>query len=176
MHWFLPHQSSKRRIDPSILSWLSDQGSLTRRLKQRCPQRFAVDVLGMQWTRPDRGEARLLGIPQSQIVLLREVHLKCADKLCVYARSVIPLKTLSGRHRRLRRLGNKPLGEYLFASPTLERSRIEWAHLAPDNKLFHNTLPQSGTMNGTIWGRRSLFRIDHRPLLVSEFFLPVLFE
>lgn len=176
MHWFLPHQAFKRLIDPSILAWLTDQGSLTRRLKRRCPQRFAVDVLGMQWTRPDRGEARLLGIPQSQKVLLREVHLRCADELCVYARSVIPLKTLSGRHRRLRHLGDRPLGEYLFASPTLERSRIEWARLTPDNRLFRNALPQSRSMDGTIWGRRSLFRIDHRPLLVSEFFLPVLFE
>ena len=176
MHWFLPHQTCKHRIDPSILVWLNDQGSLTRRLKQRCPQRFAVDVLGMQWTRPDLGEARLLGIPQTQKILLREVHLRCADELCVYARSVIPLKTLNGPHRRLRRLGDKPLGEYLFASPKLERSRIEWARLTPDNKLFRHALPQSSAMNGTIWGRRSLFCIDHCPLLVSEFFLPVLFE
>jgi chorismate--pyruvate lyase len=174
--WFLPAQTLRQRIPAKALSWLQDEGSLTKRLKAYCPGRFEVEVLGMEWTRPDRSEAALLGIPQSQKILLRQVHLKCGDELCVYARSVIPLKTLTGRHRRLRHLGNKPLGEYLFASPTLERSRIEWSRLTPGHNLFRRALAASGSINQAVWGRRSLFRIDHRPLLVSEFFLPVLFS
>ena len=171
----MPSQTLKHRIEDDILSWLVDEGSLTKRLKQHCPENFSVDVLGMEWVKPDKSEASLLGIPATQKVLLRQVHLKCGDDLCVYARSVIPLQTLSGPHRCLRNLGDKPLGEYLFASPSLVRSRIEWAQLTPSSHVYRTALPQQQEGGDNIWGRRPLFFIDKRPLLVSEFFLPVLF-
>ncbi len=171
--WFLPSQALKNRIDPEALAWLSDEGSLTARLKQRCPDAFSVRVLDETWQRPDPSEARLLGIPLTQKVLLRQVHLLCGEELCVYARSVIPLTTLQGRHRRLQHLGDKPLGEYLFAQPHLKRARIEWSRLTPESTLYRRALPEGGEQ--PVWGRRSLFLIDRKPLLVAEFFLPVLF-
>jgi chorismate--pyruvate lyase len=171
----LPAQTLKHQIKPGILSWLNDQGSLTRRLKSHCPRRFKVVLLAEEWGRPEPSEARLLGIPTSQRVLLRQVHLKCDDQLCVYARSVIPLMTLQGRHRRLRFLGNKPLGEYLFSSPSLQRKRIEWSRLTPSSSLYRMATAGQPDSDDPVWGRRSLFMIDGKPLLVSEFFLPVLF-
>lgn len=166
----------KNRLDDGVLSWLSDQGSLTKRLKAHCPDQFSVKVLDETWVRPDPSEARLLAIPMTQRVLLRQVHLMCGDQLCVYARSVIPQTTLSGKHGRLRFLGNKPLGEYLFANPTLERKRVEWTRLTSRSNLYRIAMPDADQARRDIWGRRSLFRIDAKPLLVSEFFLPVLFE
>lgn len=174
--WFLPSQTLKHQLDADVLSWLTDEGSLTRRLKAYCPQQFSVAVLGMEWVRPDPSEARLLDIPATQKVLLRQVHLKCGETLCVYARSVIPLQTLQGKHRRLKFLGDKPLGEYLFASPRLKRSRIEWSQLRPGSQLYNIAMPVQSEEKDSIWGRRSLFCIDKAPLLVSEFFLPVLFQ
>ncbi len=172
--WFTPSQALTRQIDPAILVWLSDEGSLTQRLKQFCPQRFSVEVLAEEWGKPDHSEAALLGIPMTQKVLLRQVHLKCGDQLCVYARSVIPLSTLRGKHHRLQYLNNKPLGEYLFANPTLKRSKIEWSKLTPGSRL-HQVATAGGSIEADeIWGRRSLFQIDAKSLLVSEFFLPVL--
>jgi chorismate--pyruvate lyase len=173
--WFLPSQALKNRIDPRVLAWLSDEGSLTARLKQRCPDAFSVQVLDENWQRPDPSESRLLGTPAGQKALLRQVHLLCGDQLCVYARSVIPLATLQGRHRRLQHLGDKPLGEYLFAQPGLRRERIEWRCMTPESSLYRRALPGKAGEQ-PIWGRRSLFRIDRKPLLVAEFFLPALFE
>ncbi|MDJ0834267.1 MAG: chorismate lyase [Gammaproteobacteria bacterium] len=173
--WLLPAQTLKHRISPGILSWLNDAGSLTRRLKHYCPQQFSVELLAEEWVRPDPSEAQLLGIPTSQRVLLRQVHLKCSDQLCVYARSVIPLQTLQGKHRRLRYLGTRPLGEYLFRSPTLLRKRIEWSCLTPSSGLYRIAMAGQAEAKDPVWGRRSLFQIDAKPLLVSEFFLPVLF-
>ena len=172
--WFSPSQTLKHQIDPSILSWLVDEGSLTKRLKNYCPDQFSVDVLTEEWTKPDRSEARLLGIPMAQKVLLRQVNLKCGDQLCVYARSVIPLSTLQGKHHRLQHLGDKPLGEYLFAIPSLKRSKIEWGKLNRSSSLFHNAMEHQDGTDQAIWGRRSLFEIDTKSLLVSEFFLPML--
>ena len=173
--WLLPSQVLNNQVNSQILSWLSDQGSLTKRLKAYCPDQFSVEVLAEEWVRPDPSEARLLNVPITQRVLLRQVHLKCGNNLCVYARSVIPLSTLQGKHRRLQFLGNKPLGEYLFASPNLQRSRVEWSKLTAQSSLYKVAMPQNDKKEETLWGRRSLFTIDKKSLLVSEFFLPVLF-
>ena len=94
----------------------------------------------------------------------------------MYARSIIPLKTMNGKHRRLRYLGNRPLGAYLFANPGLRRDRQQLARIAKKDPLFKIATSDSDQLCEQIWGRRSLFIIDDKPLLVSEFFLPALFE
>jgi chorismate lyase len=175
-NWFLPSQTHTLHIDPNVRSWLSDEGSLTKRLKQLCPAQFSVAVVGTQWVRPELSEAKLLDIPTTQRVMLREVYLKCSDELCVYARSVIPLRTLQGKHRRLKYLGNKPLGEYLFACPGLTRKAIQWSKLTCAMPLYQTALNNSKNNSQPVWGRRSLFCMDKYPLLVSEFFLPALFD
>lgn len=172
----MPSQTLKHAIQPDVLSWLNDEGSLTHRLKNLCHEDFSVIVLAEEWSKPEQSEVRLLGIPRTQQVLLRQVHLKCGEHTLVYARSVIPLSTLQGKHRRLLYLGNKPLGEYLFSSPTLKRSRIEWSKLMPESSLYRLAMANQEATNRPVWGRRSLFNIDDKPLLVSEFFLPKLFE
>lgn len=174
--WFLPSQTLKHTIEPEILSWLDDKGSLTQRLKNRCQEQFSVNVLAEEWSKPELSEVRLLRIPRFQQVLLRQVHLKCNDDIYVYARSVIPLSTLKGKHRRLLYLGSKPLGEYLFSSPNLKRSRVEWSKLTPESSLYRMAMANQQQHSEPVWGRRSLFHIDGKPLLVSEFFLPKLLK
>lgn len=116
----------------------------------------------------------MLKIPPYQKVLLRQVQLLCARQVLVYARSIIPLRTLKGRHRRLKHLGNKPLGGILFADPGLRRELQQLATILPRDPLYDIALSDSSHKSDRIWGRRSLFRLDNNPLLVSEFFLPAL--
>ncbi len=152
---------------------MTDNGSLTRRLKKLCPGQFSVQVLDTQWVKPEKSEMKLLSIPAAQRALLREVYLKCGDTVLVYARSVIPLSTLSGKHRRLRYLGNRALGEYLFSIPGLRRATIQWTRTA---QLPPSTIQQTASQNKSCWGRRSLFMLEQDALLVSEFFLPALLD
>lgn len=174
--WFRSTDISARKLDPGVNSWLDDQGSLTARLMDFCPGQFSVRVLSQRWVRPKIDEAKLLNIPPRQTALLRQVQLLCGDTVCVYARSIIPLKTMNGKHRRLRHLGNRPLGAYLFANPGLSRSGQQIARIAKMDPLFEIATSGSDYNCEQIWGRRSLFTIDDKPLLVSEFFLPALFE
>jgi chorismate--pyruvate lyase len=143
-------------------------------LVNRCGNDFTVHVLSQEWVKPQFQEAQLLGVPPQQKVLLRQVQLKCAQQVLVYARSIIPLQTLQGKHRRLKYLGNKPLGGYLFANPGLEREQQQLATILPRDPLFDIALSDSTGDCDCIWGRRSLFKIDGKSLLVSEFFLPSL--
>ncbi len=141
-----------------------------------CPGQFSVRVLSQQWIKPQIDEAKLLNIPFRQTALLRQVQLLCGDMICVYARSIIPLETLRGRHRRLRFLGDRPLGAYLFANPSLQRNQQQLASIARKDALYDIATAGSGQDCDQIWGRRSLFTIDGKSLLVSEFFLPALFD
>ncbi len=173
--WFRKSAISLRSIEPVVLSWLCDQGSLTRRLVGLCGDGFSVRVLSQQWVKPGVDEAHLLKIQPRQNVLLRQVQLLCEQDVLVYARSIIPLSTLQGPHRRLKHLGNKPLGGYLFANPTLQREQQQLATITRNNPMFTAALPDNNPDCSRIWGRRSLFTLGGKSLLVSEFFLPALF-
>ena len=175
-NWIKSSGISSGQIDGEIVDWLRDQNSLTQRLQRLCPGQFSVRVLDQQWLQARADEARLLNIPLRQRVLLRQVQLLCDGDVYVYARSLIPLKTLTGKHRRLGRLGKKPLGAYLFANPGLQRSHQQIARITKKHPLFDIACAGSRPNCDEIWGRRSLFKIDHKPLLVSEYFLPGLFE
>ena len=88
----------------------------------------------------------------------------------VYARSVIPLQTLTGRLRKLRHLDSRPLGALLFSDPTMRREPLEWACIPADtNQSLTSKLPP---FDQPIWGRRSVFTLSAKPLLVCEMFLP----
>lgn len=105
--------------------------------------------------------------------LIRQVQLLCGNRPWVYARTVIPATSMCGRLQRLARLGNRPLGAMLFADPGMRRGRVELARITPGQTLFAAALGHTGRDTpAAIWGRRSVFRIADKPLLVSEVFLP----
>jgi chorismate--pyruvate lyase len=151
--------------------WLLDVSSLTQRLVSVCTGGFRVQVVAQRWMRPFSDERERLGLPNASLALVRQVRLLCGDKPWVYARTVIPRATLSGRERRLARLGDRPLGAALFADPTLTREVVELAELAPGQTLFDAATSGIASNSSAIWGRRSVFRLSDKPLLVSEIFL-----
>jgi chorismate--pyruvate lyase len=171
-----PRWSSRprpRAYPAGLADWLFDAGSLTRRLRRACPNRFQVRVLRQGRMRPGRDEARALALRPDAWTWIREVQLLCGDRPWVFARTVIPASTLNGRGRRLTRLGTRPLGEVLFADPDVVcRGPVEIARIVAGQTLHHRAFTGFAEPPDPIWGRRSVFRIDGRPLLVCEIFLP----
>ncbi|MEN9464058.1 MAG: hypothetical protein RL217_239 [Pseudomonadota bacterium] len=92
-----------------------------------------------------------------EAVWVREVQLKVAGKTLVYARTAVPLQTLTGAERCLMQLGSRSLGSYLFTQPSLKRTELK-ASRCPANEL------------GLTWSRRSIFYLHRKPLMVSEAF------
>ncbi|RMG30612.1 MAG: chorismate lyase [Gammaproteobacteria bacterium] len=170
--WKSPRRHRPRRPPPGVAGWLRETGSLTAQLRRRCPGRLRVELLRQAWERPRREEARRLGMAPAHQALIREVRLHCDGIPWVFARTVIPVTSLQGANRRLHRLGERPLGAFLFAHPHLRRGSLEIAALPPVDPLVRRAL---GTAPAAVlWGRRSLFWLHGRPLLVAEFFLPAL--
>ena len=156
-------------------SWLADQGSLTRRLKQVSHGVFEVRLLRQGWARALPTELRLLGVGARGKALVREVELICCGVPWVYARTVIPARSLAGAARRLGHLGTHSLGAVLFASPATRRCAMEYTRLSPTHPLYAAaTRHLTDARPGVLWGRRTLFRYVGKPLLVNEIFLPAL--
>ena len=171
-HWRPARHSLRSAVRPTLWDWLLDRSSLTRRLQRACGARFHVQVLFQGWGRPLVSERQALSIKGGGRALVREVRLMCGATPWVFARTVVPVRSLKGRQRRLAHLGSRPLGAALFADPRLERGEVEVARLALGDGLYEHAAASGA--EGALWGRRSVFTLRGKPLLVSEFILPAL--
>lgn len=162
----------KPRIPGAVASWLRDQGSLTQRVKTACGERFRVRLLRQCWGPPLRSERRLLRMRRGEVAVVREVELLCSDQPWVFARTLIPARSLRGSVRRLVRLGERPLGAVLFADRQVSRGLTQMARLRPGHRLFAAACAHLDPVPDGLWGRRTLFSISGRRLLVNEIFLP----
>ncbi len=170
-HWYKRHQLFNKDIQPALISWLFDASSLTARLINLCGEDFSVQVISQCWQKISSEEAAAMSLPNAHSALVRQVLLYCGDTPLVYARTIIPATTIQGARRRYANMGNRPLGAMLFADRTMKREEVQVAVLSDSHDAY-----QFITSEETVWGRRSVFRVSERPLLVSEYFLPALFE
>lgn len=174
LSWYRDSQSLRQRMDDQIADWLFDHHSLTQRLRSSCQGEFSVELIRQCYCWPRRDERRVLQIKRHQYALVREVILRCNQIPMVVARSTIPLSTLHGRLRRLKYLQERPLGEFLFSDPDLNRGPIEVAQIPATFSPLTDL--ELGQLQDRLpcWGRRSIFHMYQKPLLVSEIFLPSL--
>jgi chorismate--pyruvate lyase len=156
----------------ALRAWLLDTASLTLRLQQLCPGRFRVRLLSQSWGRPFENEARVLGMKHGSLALIRQVQLLCGEQPWVYARTIMPASSLCGRLQRLAHLGTRPLGGMLFADPGMQRGGVELARIGTGQAMHAAATFHLASRPAEIWGRRTVFRLADKPLLVSEIFLP----
>jgi chorismate--pyruvate lyase len=156
------------RIPKIWHSWLADTGSLTDRLLKLSHGDLRVQIINQGLQQPRLSERQQLGLDNRISALVREVILFGLGQPWVFARSIVPLNTMTGRLRKLRQLDSRPLGALLFNDPTMTREAVQVANFQASkivnrDKILANINP--------LWGRRSVFRLDKKPLLVSEIFL-----
>lgn len=169
--WYRRHQLFNHALDASLSAWLFDVSSLTARLIELCGKDFSVQVISQCWQTLEAEEAAAMSLQHVHSALVREVLLCCNDQPLVYARTVIPSTTVKGARRRYANMGNRPLGAMLFADRTMRREPVQVSLLPVMHKANQYTksdLP--------VWGRRSVFRVSGKPLLVSEYFFAELLK
>jgi len=163
-----PLESLHQQPPAALLPWLQHPGSLTAALKHQSDNHFSVQVLQQRWQQPSLEERRALGLRDRSRALVREVLLCGRGRPWVYARSVLPLRSLQGRSRYLRSLDERPLGELLFSEADIRRGPILLNRLRRDPRSDLCELAGEGD---SAWGRRSIFWLRDKPLLVAEVFL-----
>ena len=168
INWLPVLGGTPAQMPENLGPWLIDNGSLTRKLVALSKDQFEVEVLRQEVATPDAAEANALKITQKTPVMIREVVLKGRGRPWVFARSILPMTTMTGRLAGLRTLSNQPLGELLFQDPSMTREPLEMACL-PARILSVPAALAAG--DEPLWARRSVFFLDRKPLLVSEVFL-----
>lgn len=171
-HW---RNASDCSLNENLKSWLLDPNSLTARLKSHCRE-FRIELLGQRIEHCSKSEAVAL-IPENEKVLVREVLIFCDDKPQVFARSLLPLSSLTGAEKALTNLGTQSLGQVLFNNPSLERQAIEIAEFDNASSVGKLTeqlslIKPNTSSSEKLWGRRSIFVLESKPLMVAEVFLP----
>lgn len=175
-HTSLPRWGDMRTLQPRpgrrIRRLLSTQASLTRLCQQQCTGRFYVQPLLQCWGRPYLDEARLLNLHPHDMAFIRQVQLHCDDDILLFARTVVPLRNMRGVNRRILHLGSRSLGAFLFSFAGLSREIQQYTHLTPARlRAFAQDPRASGQCHEDVWGRRQVYRIQGRDLLISEIFL-----
>ena len=166
--WQPAHGGILVQMPENLGPWLIDDGSLTRKLVALSKDQFEVQVLRQEVATPGAAEANALKMTQQTPVMIREVVLKGRGRPWIFARSILPMTTMTGRLAGLRTLSNQPLGELLFQDPSMTREPLEAACL-PARILSVPAALAAG--DEPLWARRSVFFLDQKPLLVSEVFL-----
>ena len=156
-------------LPQSLLDWLIEPNSLTKRLKSHC-QRFTVEVLSEQIFDASAHVSELFKA-HSQQVRVREVVLFCDTHPMVYAQSWIPEQPQLQANIDLRHLGDKPLGEVIFQDPKLSRQQIQIADFS-DNGDVARLCANYQLPCQPLWGRRSRFDLTGQQIMVCEVFLP----
>lgn len=166
-HWQTPQSAE---VEPHTLDWLLDRNSLTARLKNHC-QQFRVEVLG-QTIQPCSTYEANEDINAGEPVLVREVLLFCDEIPQVFARSLMPLTSLTGEEQQLAHLGTQSLGQVLFNHPDLQRKCIEVSQFDQQSSVAKLSAYLGLPLNYPLWARRSVFLLEQKPVMVAEVFLP----
>jgi len=165
----------RSEVPSYVWRWLKDEASLWRRLQDSGCGVLQEKMVRQQWGRPQANESALLMLRRGERSLMREVYLCTGDVARVYSRTVIPARILS-RGRKLSRLGGRPLGAALFADCALRRGERQWARIDATHSLFPAMAGTLSLASEAVWGRRAIYHLGGRPLLVTEVFLPAIAE
>lgn len=166
--WQAVSELPVNQVSEAIAPWLVDHGSLTERLIALSDNTFKLVVLDQCRQLPHESESDALGLASDECALVRQVCLYGCDEPWVYARSIIPDSTLASRADLGDRLGNQPLGHWIFNAPGLNRYPLQATRLVPGTSL----MPAHLQGNHELWARRSIFALGKHPLLICEVFLP----
>ena len=166
-------------VNPSSLmrDWLTDRGSLTRKLMNQC-RHFRVQRLRQQRARCLMDERTTVELSRRVNVHEREVLLRCDDVPVVFAHTIVPLAATAADWPFFSSLGERSLGTTLFGDPQVSRGALQFARLHDEHPLAQRAYAAVGMRisNAPLFARRCLFRRKNGLLLVTEIFLPSLFN
>ncbi len=156
-------------MNADYLDILTEKGSLTDLFSRLMGNAPVLNCLSQGRGRIDGYESDVLGIPTRIFAHIREITMGTAKHDWLFARTVIPMATLSGKATRLKRMGSTPLGKILFGPLNAERIEMNLGLVFADEVgLGDWEIPK----NFALWQRSSIFVLDTGPLLISEILLP----
>ena len=152
--WISHSEMMKKVIKDSIKSWLIENGPITKRISAK--EDFELNLIRDEIGEVDEIEKRYLGKSIGDIKV-REVILLGNKIPKVYAKSLIPVKTIEKGFSKLGNLGNMPLGDILFEKDIFNKIDVMYSSFSHKSKIF--------------WGRKTKYSVKNLPFSVMEIFL-----
>ncbi|MGE3919653.1 MAG: chorismate lyase [Gammaproteobacteria bacterium] len=163
---------SRGNFKKNFYFWLTHAESMTKMIRTHS-KNHEIHLSKRAWEFPFLSEKTRLNLAPRVLANIREVQIHCNGYHVMFARTVIPRATFIREEFKFKHLNNRPLGELLFSEPSIERSTFEIAKIYRGNYFY----TKSGALNEPfLWGRRSIFYIKNKPLLLTEIFTPCFFE
>ena len=144
----------------NIKSWLIEKGPITKRIKSE--ESFKLNLIKDEISAVDDSEKKFLE-ESSDKIKVREVILMGNNIPRVYAKSLIPIRTIENGFSRLGELGTKPLGDILFEKEIFKKTNVVYAQFQDQD--------QDQDQDSIFWGRKTKYIVKNMPLSVMEVFL-----
>ena len=152
--WISFKKMSILLVNENIKSWLIEKGPITKRIKSE--ESFKLNLIKDEISAVDDSEKKFLK-ETSDKIKVREVILMGNNIPRVYARSLIPIRTIENGFSKLGELGTKPLGDILFETEIFKKTDVVYAQFQDKDSIF--------------WGRKTKYIVKNMPLSVMEVFL-----
>ena len=152
--WISFKKMSILLVNENIKSWLIEKGPITKRIKSE--ESFKLNLIKDEISAVDDSEKKFLE-ETSDKIKVREVILLGNNIPRVYAKSLIPIRTIENGFSRLGELGTKPLGDILFEKEIFKKTNVVYAQFQDQDSIF--------------WGRKTKYIVKNMPLSVMEVFL-----
>ena len=163
-------------IPAELFPWVSYPGSFMQRLKLHGVKNAQIRIVHEGWQFLGLSEREVLSLPQRAYAWVREVIIYSDQIIWMYARTVIPLRTLTGKERELRNLNTRSLGSILFKYPDLMRSEFEFFSVTAEMDLYKKIKAEVPVMPYALSARNSIFTVRNKKLLLTEVFFPKIAE
>ncbi len=177
--WHLLDHGAPLGAPLALQEWLSDTGSLTRKLENElqypADHHLELQILADCKQNLVASEKKFFRRPINRS-RIREILLCDQGEPIVMARSVLPITSSIGSNHSILKLGHKPLCAVLFAKDLKGRFRpirqiVRLDHHHPEWKVCRS---RYANLPKRAWARRTLYQLNGHPLLVMEIFLPAL--
>jgi chorismate lyase len=137
-------------------SWLTEPGLLTERMRRECGTAFRLNVIDESL---------------SSTEFRRAIELLVDDRAWIYAETTVPAATLQ-QHDWLRRLGTRPLGEWLRDRPDITREDLEFCRVYDDDAQVARALSRAQIDSQPLWVRRTRLAVAGAPFVLHELYFP----
>jgi len=139
-------------------SWITEEGSLTERLKKEFDD-VKVEVVYEGVYLLDKN------------FYVREVFLKSNDSPKIFARTLVKIEDLQESWSPLKNLGDQSLATVLFNSPDIKKTSVFYKELFLDDLMFVHINSLSPVHKKSLWARRSSWEKQGAYLELVEIFL-----
>ena len=146
------------KVEGKELSWLTEEGSLTERLKKEFDD-VKVEIVY-------EGVYEL-----DKTFYTREVILKSNDIPRVFARTLVKEDDLLQAWSSLKNLGDQSLATILFNSVDIKKTSVIYKELFLDDSLFDRVSSISPIHKKSLWARKSSWEKQGANLDLIEIFL-----